>query len=376
MKHNFCNEFVDRSSHAGTPIAPQNPTLLSPDIADKLSLSSEISEGPNMHVEMGQEAVPVTIHPLSPEGHRDLNAEIGRRSSSMGGLTGNSESTPINANVWADSPNHPVPQHGSRLSTQDLDRLRNMINEFCLKSLLPYVEKQIGLLSDVISNKKGVSRSLFSATKRWFGTTKPGAPGSAPTNAVIYTSESPELQLRRLGDLCFMFGHYTLAYQAYHSAKRDFAADQAWLYYAGALEMAALSAFMQGEMSRKTIEYMDDAILTYSNSCKMPQFATRATLLSAECLKARNLHGEAAKQLIRMTTEDSDLRSALLLEQAAYCFISPRMIHKYAFHAVLAGHRFSKSGQRKHSLRCYQQAYQVSYKTWHLLPLLAIVAFF
>lgn len=174
-----------------------------------------------------------------------------------------------------------------------------------------------------------------------------------------YTTESPELQLRRLGDLCFMFGHYSLAYQTYHSAKRDFAADQAWLYYAGALEMAALSAFMQGETNRKTIEYMDDAILTYSTSCKMPQFATRATLLSAECLKGRNLYGEAAKQLIRMTSEDSDLRSALLLEQAAYCFIGPKMVRKYAFHAVLAGHRFSKAGQRKHSLRCYQQAYQV-----------------
>lgn len=167
------------------------------------------------------------------------------------------------------------------------------------------------------------------------------------------------MQLRRLGDLCFMFGHYSLAYQAYHSAKRDFAADQAWVYYAGALEMAALSAFMQGETNRKTIEYMDDAILAYANSCKMPQFATRATLLSAECLKGRGLYGEAAKQLIRMTSEDSDLRSALLLEQAAYCFIGSRMMRKYAFHAVLAGHRFSKAGQKKHSLRCYQQAYQV-----------------
>lgn len=157
-----------------------------------------------------------------------------------------------------------------------------------------------------------------------------------------------------------MIGHYSLAYQAFHTAKRDFAADQAWLYYAGALEMTALSAFMQGEVLRKTIEYMDDAIQVYLTHCKMPQFATRATLLSAECLKGRGLYGEAAKQLIRMTSEDSDLRSALLLEQAAYCFVSQKMLRKYAFHVVLAGHRYSKSGQRKHSLRCYQQAYQVN----------------
>ncbi|CAG5099865.1 Similar to TRAPPC8: Trafficking protein particle complex subunit 8 (Homo sapiens) [Cotesia congregata] len=352
------------SSQAGTPVAPQNPVLLSPDITDKISLSSEISEVVSIPVEVAQEVVPVTIHPLSPDSEKRFSSfSDSATKSQYQPLTG----SPINANVWADSPSRPIAQHGARLSTQDLERIRSLVTEFCIKSLLPYVEKQIGLLNDVISNKKGVSRSLFSATKRWFGTSKPGAPGSAPSNAVIYSLESSELQLRRLGDLCFMFGHYTLAYQAYHSAKRDFAADQAWLYYAGALEMAALSAFMQGEMTRKTVEYMDDAILTYSNSCKMPQFATRATILSAECLKGRNLYGDAAKQLIRMTSEDSDLRSALLLEQAAYCFISSKMMHKYAFHAVLAGHRFSKAGQRKHSLRCYQQAYQVySNKGWAL----------
>lgn len=73
--------------------------------------------------------------------------------------------------------------------------------------------------------------------------------------------------------------------QAYHSAKRDFGADQAWLYYAGALEMAALSAFMQGETTKKAVEYIEEAIITYLNSCKMPQFATRATLLSSQFLK-------------------------------------------------------------------------------------------
>lgn len=345
---------TDKTSQAGTPVAPQNSTLMSPDVHNIVSFSSDALESTSTHLEVGQEAVSVTIHPLSPTSEKPQN--IISAANAKGQTVSD---TPINVNVWADSPSSVTMQHGARLSIQDLERLRTLITEFCLKSLLPYVEKQIGLLNDVISNKKGVSRSIFSATRRWFGTNKPGIPGPTPSNAVIYTTESPELQLRRLGDLCFMFGHHSLAYQAYHSAKRDFAADQAWLYYAGALEMAALSAFMQGETNRKTIEYMDDAILTYSNSCKKPQFATRATLLSAECLKGRSLYGEAAKQLIRMTSEDSDLRSALLLEQAAYCFIGPKMMRKYAFHAVLAGHRFSKAGQRKHSLRCYQQAYQV-----------------
>ncbi|XP_043471497.1 trafficking protein particle complex subunit 8 [Leptopilina heterotoma] len=328
----------------GTPLTPQASNFLTTDFTDLVNTPVEISES-TVQLEIGQEAVP-THHPLMSESE---NSKI------------HLDNPPINVNVWADSPGQATTSvsHGTRLSLDDLERLKFMMSEFYLKSLLPYVERQIGLLNDVISNKKGVSRSLFSATKRWFGTSKPGVPGAVPANIVIYTSESPELQLRRLGDLYFMFGLFGLAYQAYHNAKRDFAVDQAWLYYAGALEMAALSAFMQEEMTRKSIEYMDDAILTYLNTCKMPQFATRATLLSAECLKNRGLYADSAKQLIRMTSEDSDLRSALLLEQAAYCFIGPKMIRKYAFHIVIAGHRFSKAGQKRHSLRCYQQAYEV-----------------
>ena len=45
--------------------------------------------------------------------------------------------------------------------------------------------------------------------------------------------------------------------------------------------------------------------------------------------------------------QESDLRSALLLEQAAHCFIKMRtpLIRKYAFHMILAGHRFNKAWQ-------------------------------
>ena len=50
-----------------------------------------------------------------------------------------------------------------------------------------------------------------------------------------YTPEAPEMQMRRLADLAFMFQLYDLAYQTYHTAKRDFNTDHAWLYYAGAL---------------------------------------------------------------------------------------------------------------------------------------------
>ncbi|CAG9855344.1 unnamed protein product [Phyllotreta striolata] len=256
--------------------------------------------------------------------------------------------------------------HGSCLSTDDVEQVKLFIYEFTKSCLMPYIEKQIHSLSDIVLNKKGVSKSLFSATKRWFSPNKPGA-SSIAVNNLIYSPDSPELQIRRLGDLYFMFGQYSSAFKAYHSAKREYDTDQAWLYYAGALEMASLAAFMANESTRKTCEYMEDSIITYQTNCKMPQFATRATILSSECLKHQNMFGEAAHQLIRMTSEESDLRSALLLEQASYCFLKSKMVRKYAFHMVLAGHRYSKAAQRKYSLKCYKQAYQVYENTgWDL----------
>ncbi|KAH8367739.1 hypothetical protein KR084_002176 [Drosophila pseudotakahashii] len=310
-----------------------------------------------------QESDLAMLHPLSPmqeSATEAINSKFSISSESIASQT-------INPNVWANELEADAP-HGICLTNRDIDNLRHFVQDYAVRALIPYIEHLVAILAEGVTNKKGVSKSLLSATKRWFVTSKPGA-GANNQNAVIYTNESAELQTRKLGDLYFMFGHYNLAFQAYHQAKRDFNADSAWQYYAGALEMAALSAFMLGTAQRKTYDYMEDAIVCYLTVCKLQQFATRATLLSMECLKTARLYSEVAKQLIRMTNEESDLRSALLLEQAAYCFLvtQPPMHRKYAFHIVLAGNRYSRAGQRKHAYRCYRQAYQVFQKReWSL----------
>ena len=309
---------------------------------------------------------PEIIHPLSP--HQETLPDITQVTLAMSSSTGSLSDQPqtINPNVWINEPTDENLPHGSWLTTGDCDNLKHFVQDFTIRALIPYIEKICGQLNDSITNKKSVSKSLLGATKRWFNTNKPGV---APQTAVIYTSESIELQTRKLADLYFMFGNYNLAFNFYHQAKRDFYADSAWQCYAGALEMAALAAFMQGSANRKTYDYMEEAITTYLNVCKLPQFATRATLLSAECLKAAHLHCDSAKQLTRMTSEDADLRSALILEQAAYSYLSaqPPFYRKYAFHSVLSGHRYTKAGQRKHAFRMYKQAEQViSSRGWNL----------
>ncbi|XP_065215797.1 trafficking protein particle complex subunit 8 [Planococcus citri] len=327
------------------------------EFSNDIGLTDSFSMSNSSHIETAQEMSEqvkpeILNHPLSPQLE---NQRIGGDVSQ-------------NINDMTDSSETPE-KPGACLTTEDIDRVKTLVSNFVVSALLPFVETQMQYLNEMVSNKKGVSKSFLSATKRWFGNPKPGSPISVP-NAHYYHPDSPELHMRRLGDLCFMFGAYTCAFQAYHSAKRDFSSDSAWLYYAGALEMAALSAFLIGLDIKKAQEYTEDSVVIYLNTCRMPQFATRLTLCVTECLKDLGMYGEAAGRLLSMTSEDSDLRSALLLEEASYCFIKskkPYMPRKYAFHLVLAGHRFAKAGQRRHSLRCYRQAYQVYQdKSWSL----------
>ncbi|XP_076873114.1 trafficking protein particle complex subunit 8 isoform X2 [Brachyhypopomus gauderio] len=255
--------------------------------------------------------------------------------------------------------------HGACLTLNDHDRIRQFVQEFTFRGLLPHIEKNIRQLNDQLVSRKGLSRSLFSATKKWFGGGKvPEKTIAELKNApgLLYPPEAPELQIRKMADLCFLVQHYELAYSCYHTAKKDFLSDQAMLYAAGALEMAAVSAFLQSGAPRTyPAHYMETAIQTYRDVCKNMVLAERCALLSTEILKSQVKYSEAAALLIKMTSEDSDLRSALLLEQAAHCFINMRspMVRKFAFHMILSGHRFSKAGQKRHALRCYCQAMQV-----------------
>uniref|UniRef100_A0A667X309 Trafficking protein particle complex subunit 8 n=1 Tax=Myripristis murdjan TaxID=586833 RepID=A0A667X309_9TELE len=266
-----------------------------------------------------------------------------------------------------------VVSHGACLTLSDHDRIRQFIQEFTFRGLLPHIEKNIRQLNDQLVSRKGLSRSLFSATKKWFGGGKVPEKSISElksTSGLLYPPEAPELQIRKMADLCFLVQHYELAYSCYHTAKKDFLSDQAMLYAAGALEMAAVSAFLQTGAPRPyPAHYMDTAIQTYRDVCKNMVLAERCALLSAEILKSQGKYSDAATLLIKMTSEDSDLRSALLLEQAGHCFINMRnpMVRKFAFHMILAGHRFSKAGQKRHALRCYCQAMQVyKGKGWSL----------
>ncbi|XP_068599317.1 trafficking protein particle complex subunit 8 [Brachionichthys hirsutus] len=318
----------------------------------------------NLHCQDVPEEFSPTVNSIGAAG------EDGRQSAHVGEGSDGMERHPLQLNPGSPPPfkgcdNPAAGSHGACLTLNDHDHIRQFIQEFTFRGLLPHIEKNIRQLNDQLVSRKGLSRSLFTATKKWFGGGKVPEKGvSEPrsTCGLLYPPEAPELQIRKMADLCFLVQHYELAYSCYHTAKKDFLSDQAMLYAAGALEMAAVSAFLQAGAPRPyPAHYMETAIQKYKDECKTMVLAERCALLSAEILKSQGKYSEAATLLIKMTSEDSDLRSALLLEQAAHCFINMRnpMVRKFAFHMILAGHRFSKAGQRRHALRCYSQAMQV-----------------
>ncbi|XP_018016859.1 trafficking protein particle complex subunit 8 isoform X2 [Hyalella azteca] len=242
---------------------------------------------------------------------------------------------------------------GCCLTVGDVDNIRQFIGSFVRGALVPYVERQVRHLTEVVTNRSR-SKSLLSATRRWLGGSK--NPNASTGTNVLYSSEASELQTRRLADLAFMFRMYDIAYNNYHTAKNDFKNDQAWLYFAGAQEMAALSLFLQNG-SEFPKRYLETTWETLSTACKATNLGIRLLLVACEVLKHNRQYSEAAMYYIKLTSEDSDLLSALMLEQAASCFLKSGLVNKpghrrkFAFHMTLAGHRYSKAGQKLLSLR-------------------------
>ncbi|CAF3933295.1 unnamed protein product [Adineta steineri] len=258
--------------------------------------------------------------------------------------------------------------HGACLTLSDHDRIHVFMNEFVTKGLLLWVETNLKTFNEQITSRRGLTK-FFSMPKKLFGSSTTTAKNVPSTSSTNLTNDS--IEIRRAGDLAFLFQNYEFAYNNYYAAKRDLSRDQAPTFYAGVLEMCCLSNFMQESSASKAYpaQYMDEAIDIYSLACRLPIFATRCVLMSTEILKSKEAYDQAVQQFLKLSQEDSDLRGALFLEQASHCFLNyrPPYIRKYAFYMVIAGHRYLKAGQRLHALRCYTDVLSIYEKpNWSL----------
>lgn len=222
------------------------------------------------------------------------------------------------------------------------------LKNFITSSLVPWCERQVRILNDAISTRKGLRRNLVIATRQLLNI----GHTSYVNQSVVYTPDAGEMQCRKLGDISMCLGLYELASSSYDLAKKEFLNDGAWLYYAGACEAYAASMFMLNKFQRHHIE---KAVSTYMDPCKSAILATRASIMATDILR-RTSPIDAAKFFISLTGNDSDLQSALFLEQASRCYIlSKTRLRKASFYYVLAGYRYGRSNLNNLSLRCYAQ---------------------
>ncbi|KAI3471884.1 hypothetical protein Pfo_028572 [Paulownia fortunei] len=259
-------------------------------------------------------------------------------------------------------------QLGCFLNVDDIEELRNTVHDLSSKHIIPHMELKIRILNQQVSaTRKGFRNQIKNL---WWRKGKDDAPENP--NGPVYTFSSTESQIRVLGDYAFMLRDYELALSNYRLISMDYKLDKAWKHYAGVQEMMGLAYFML-DQSRKDAEYcMENAFSTYLKiGSSGGRNVTRCGIWWAEMLKARDQFKDAAGVYFRISGEVmpiimkikliGTLHSAVMLEQASYCFLlsTPTMLRKYGFHLVLSGDLYKKCDQIKHAIRTYRGALSV-----------------
>ncbi|XP_045795851.1 trafficking protein particle complex subunit 8 [Trifolium pratense] len=246
---------------------------------------------------------------------------------------------------------------GCFLNIDDINEIKDLMQDLSSKHIIPNMEQKIRVLNQQVSaTRKGFKNQIKNLWWR-----KGKEDGVDSLNGPMYNFNSIESQIRVLGDYAFMLRDYELALSNYRLISTDYKIDKAWKRYAGVQEMMGLTYFML-DQSRKEAEYcMENAFNTYLKLGFVgQQNATRCGLWWIEMLKARDLFKEAATVYFRICGEDI-LHSAVMLEQASYCYLlsKPSMSRKYGFHLVLSGEQYKKCDQIKHAIRTYRSALSV-----------------
>ncbi|KAL5135551.1 Trafficking protein particle complex subunit 8 [Glycine soja] len=264
-------------------------------------------------------------------------------------------------NPWASYITDASPTHsqdfGCFLNIDDINEIKDLMQDLASKHIIPNMEQKIRVLNQQVSaTRKGFKNQIKNLWWR-----KGKEDGADSLNGPTYDFNSIESQIRVLGDYAFMLRDYELALSNYRLISTDYKIDKAWKRYAGVQEMMGLTYFIL-DQSRKEAEYcMENAFNTYLKLGSLGQLnATRCGLWWIEMLKARDQYKEAATVYFRICGEDI-LHSAVMLEQASYCYLlsKPSMLHKYGFHLVLSGEQYKKCDQIKHAIRTYRSALSV-----------------
>jgi hypothetical protein len=192
----------------------------------------------------------------------------------------------------------------------------------------------------ILSRRRGLSGRFMSLSKRWtpFGSSRNSASASPSSNSNydslqgFYRPDAPEAIMRRLADYCFMLRDWKLALSTYDILRTDFQNDKAWRHYAGASEMAALSALMtptpmsSKNRSENIDTWIEAASYSYTDRQRSaaPYYALRTLLLCTELLRLRG--SSAADDAARWGTRILEtglvgsIGHALVTERISACY--------------------------------------------------------
>ena len=193
----------------------------------------------------------------------------------------------------------------------------------------------------VLARRRGISGRFMSLSKRWtpFGSSRNSSSSSTLSANSNYDSlqgfyrpDAPEALMRKLADYCFMLRDWKLALSTFDILRQDFQNDKAWRHYAGASEMAALSALINtSPLSSKTRTdnidaWIEAASYSYTDRQRSaaPYYALRTLALGLELLRLRGSSAadDAARWAARIieTGLVGAIGSALFTERTAACY--------------------------------------------------------
>ena len=301
---------------------------------------------------------------------------------------------------------------GTFLSDNDKALFRRYFQSLLTTALLPSLEVRIGNLNAIVSEQKKGMRNLVksfwrkpkddaasgsgagsstSNTNSIYGQSSSssaggGKPGGNRGEEVPYRYDSIESQTHLLADTLFLMEDYDNALSTYRLIRDDYKTDKQLLHYGNVLEMIAMCMFQLDPHTRprEIFSTIEQALVSYTRAAEeerirndkmarqtgelnvrhstsksyITRLATRLSLIlamsSGTVARGRSL--ECADLLASVSSYESSLGAAILMEQSSVFFYKARMTRKYAFHMLMGGHMFQKCGQHHHAFRCFASA--------------------
>ena len=185
--------------------------------------------------------------------------------------------------------------------------------------------------------------------------------------------------MRKLADYAMMLRDYKLAHSTYELLCGDFKTDKAWRHYAGANEMAAITLLLAAS-SNSSVKpridavdtWLEHAYYSYFTRCTAPFYATRAIILGASFLTARDgpALDDAARWLVRLLADRilGPVAHALVLERIGDCFAARRgqgalsfgaRRRKAAFWTTLAARAWLDMDKQAQAAVCLERAVEL-----------------